>query len=114
MVDRDRGDRRPDRGELAERYLDAAGRGRIDPAECIGPELEVGLDFEDHKILVEPRIDSRRDPLAKRVVQDRVDDGRVDAKLQSELAVDVDLHNPAAALLVAGDIGKLRQSLELL
>jgi hypothetical protein len=37
---------------------------------------------------------------------------RVDAQLLGELAVDVDLHDPTGALLVAGDIGQLRQCLQ--
>ena len=81
VVDRDRRDRRGDRGELAQRHFCAAGRCRVDAAERVRPELEVGLDFEDHEILVEPRINACRDPLAECVIEDRIDDRRVDAEL---------------------------------
>jgi len=46
-------------------------------------------------------------PLAERIVEDRINDRRVDAQLLGELAVDLDLHDPAGALLVAGDVRQL-------
>ena len=63
---------------------------------------------------VEPRINPRRDPLAECVIEDRIDDGRVDAQLRGDLAVDLDLHDPAVGLLVASDVGQLRQCLQFL
>ena len=70
VVDRNRGDRRGDLGDLAQRHLLAAGRGRVNAAQRVRPELEIGLDFENHEILVEPCIDPRRDSLAGRIVED--------------------------------------------
>ena len=81
MVDRDRRDRRGDRGEFAERHFSAARRGRVDAAQRVRPELEIGLDFQDYEILVEPGIDARRDPLAERIIKDRIDNRRIDAEL---------------------------------
>jgi len=114
VVDRNRCHRRGDRRELAQRHFGAARRGRVDAAERVRPELEIGLDFEDYEILVESRVDARRDPLSERVIEDRIDNRRVDAELRGKLAVDLDLHDPAGALLVTGDVGQLRRCLQFL
>src|SRR5271155_4755195 len=54
VVDRNRRGCRGDRGEFAQRYFGAAGRGRIDAAKRIQPKLKIGLDFENHEILIQP------------------------------------------------------------
>ena len=59
-----------DLADLAQRHLLAAGRGRVNAAQRVRPELEIGLDFENHEILVEPCIDPRRDSLAGRIAED--------------------------------------------
>jgi hypothetical protein len=46
VVDRNRCNSRGDRSELAQWYLDPAGRRRVYAAEGVGPELKAGFDFE--------------------------------------------------------------------
>ena len=81
---------------------------------AFGPSWKSGCDFENHEVLVQPCINARRDPLAERVIEDRINDRRVDAELLSELAVDLDFQDPAGALLVGRDVGQLRQRLQFL
>src|ERR1700760_459110 len=105
VVYRDRSHGRGDLGELAERHFPAAGRCRIESPQRVGPELEIGFDLEDHEILVEPCIDTRRDPLAKGIIKNRINDRWIDTQLLRELAVDIDFQKPPAALLVASYVG---------
>ncbi len=114
VVDRQRPDHRGDLGELAQRNLGPGGRCRVDSAERVAPELKARLDLEDHIVFVEGGEDLRRGALSEGVVEERIDHGGVDAQPGSDIAVDLDLQHPAGALLVAGDVGQLRQPLQLL
>ena len=114
MVDRERRDRGADARELTERHHGAAGGFRIDAAERIGAELVAGIDLEDDVVLIEGRVDPRHVTLAEGVVEKGIDHGGIDAEARSDLAVDLDSQRPTGALLIAGDIGELRQSLQLL
>ena len=51
--------------------------------------------------------------LAECIVKQGIDDGGIDTKTGSDLPIDFDIQRPAVALLVAGDVGQLRQSLQL-
>ena len=109
MIDCERRDRWAQARELAERRHAAPRRFRIDAGERVGAELVAGVDFEDDVVLIECRIDLRDMSLTERVVEHS---GRPvqestptrEATSRSTLM----LHRAAGALLIAGDIGKLR------
>ena len=74
------------------------------------PALELGLDLEDHAVLVRLREDRRDQALAERVVERVVDRRRRDAEPARRVAVDLDVGLQAVVLQVAGDVGELRHA----
>ena len=65
------------------------------------------MHFEHDAILIGLRENRRHQPLAKSVVQRRVDGGCGNAEPARRVAVDIDKSLETALLQIAGDIGEL-------
>ena len=75
----------------------------------VGPELEAGLHLHDHEVLVQAGVELRDRPLPEGVVQHRVDRRRIDAQARGAVAVDLQRELRRRGLLVARQVGDLRQ-----
>src|SRR4029077_10249034 len=114
VIDRERSNRGAGAGKLIERYHAAAAGFRIDPAKRVGTKLVARINFQDHLILIQRRIDTRNVALTEGVIENGIDQCRINPEPRSNIPIDLDIECPTSALLIARNIGNRRESLQLL
>ena len=106
--------RHVDAHEVRQRHLlSRGGRGEIELVEQARIGLQRRVDLQDDVIAVELGEILRHLALADGVVDRRVDQRRLDAEACRPVAIDGQRRRGGVRLLIAGDVGELRQALQL-